>query len=84
MSLHIQCFSLTFFFTHPSTPPTPVEANDRVLHSERIKYDSMRSELDTRVRDLAMTVGQKDMDRLKMTAELENRYEHKLAEQIDR
>ncbi len=31
-----------------------------------------------------MTVEQKDLDRLKMTAELENRYEHKLAEQIDR
>ena len=64
--------------------PSPVEANDRAVHSERLKYDSMRHDLDARVRDLAMTVEQKDMDRLKMTAELENRYEHKLAEQIDR
>ena len=39
---------------------------------------------DGRVRDLAAAVEQKDLDRQKMVAELENRYEHKLAEQVDR
>ena len=37
-----------------------------------------------RIRSLLSTIELKDVDRTKVTSELENRYEHKLAEQMDR
>ena len=37
-----------------------------------------------RVRSLLNTIELKDVDRTKATSDLENRYEHKLAEQMDR
>ena len=37
-----------------------------------------------RVRSLLNTIELKDVDRTKVTSDLENRYEHKLAEQMDR
>ena len=50
-----------------------VEAGDRDLHNERSRSEAIRHELDGRVRDLAALVEQKDLDRQKMIAELENR-----------
>ena len=44
----------------------------------------LQSTFDTRVRELLTVVGEKETEHVKITSELENRYEHKLADQYDR
>ena len=83
-SLKAELYAHHMEIEHADAIRAIVEANDREMLNERNKFDSIRYELDGRVRDLAAAVEQKDLDRQKMVAELENRYEHKLAEQVDR
>jgi exonuclease VII large subunit len=61
-----------------------VETHESTVAEEKQLFDSMRSEYERKVKDLLVSIENKEQDHVKVTSELENRYEHKLAEQLDR
>lgn len=61
-----------------------LEKHQVAINNEKEKFDVMQNRLDNRIRDLLNSIDVKAQEHVKMTAELENRYEHKLAEQLDR
>jgi hypothetical protein len=54
------------------------------LNNERLTFESIKGESDRKVKELLASIQTKDMEHIKFTSELENRYEHKLAEQMER
>lgn len=54
------------------------------MNNEKEKYENMQNKMEVKIRDLVNTLEAKGLDHVRMTAELENRYEHKLADQLDR
>lgn len=61
-----------------------VERHQAAINAEKERFESMQTKMETKVRDLIQSLDTKELDHVKMTAELENRYEHKLADQLDR
>jgi WD40 repeat protein len=57
---------------------------DLTLNEERDRYEQLRGEFDEKVRSLLTTIESKEADSLKVVSDLENRYEHKLSDQLDR
>ena len=68
-SLKAELYSHHMEIEHADAIRAIVEANDREMLNERNKFDSIRYELDARVRDLAAAVEQKDLDRQKMVGD---------------
>jgi WD40 repeat protein len=60
------------------------ERFDRMLQDEKERYEALRLEFDDKVRTLLSTIEAKEADSVKVVSDLENRYEHKLADQLDR
>ena len=60
------------------------EKNDAMMSAEKDRYDSLQAQFDGRVRELLSIISEKESGFVKVNAELENRYEHKLADQYDR
>ena len=56
---------------------------ENIKYEQQDVYTAMHF-VHRRVRSLLNTIELKDVDRTKATSDLENRYEHKLAEQMDR
>lgn len=54
------------------------------MNIEKEKYENMQSKMETKLRELMATLEAKGLEHVRLTAELENRYEHKLADQLDR
>jgi hypothetical protein len=54
------------------------------MNDERDRYESLRKEFDEKVKSLLSTMEMKEADSVKVVNDLENRYEHKLADQLDR
>ena len=59
------------------------ERFDRSLQEEKDRYEALRLEFDEKVKALS-TIEVKEADSVKVVSDLENRYEHKLADQLDR
>ena len=57
---------------------------DETLNEERDRYEQLRTEFDDKVKSLLTTIETKESDSLKVVSDLENRYEHKLSDQLDR
>jgi len=60
------------------------EEFDVTLNEERDRYEQLRTEFDEKVKSLLTTIESKEADSLKVVSDLENRYEHKLSDQLDR
>ena len=60
------------------------EEFDATLNEERDRYEQLRTEFDEKVKSLLTTIESKEADSLKVVSDLENRYEHKLSDQLDR
>eukprot|EP00605_Chrysophyceae_sp_TOSAG23-4_P001800 GSChrysophyteH1.ASY1.ANO1.1990.1 assembled CDS len=60
------------------------ESFDQTLNDERDRYEQLRGEFDEKVKSLLTTIETKETESLKVVADLENRYEHKLSDQLDR
>jgi WD40 repeat protein len=61
-----------------------LDRHESILYEEQIKYETMKQELDAKVAELSEFIDQKDVEYIKRSTELENRYEHKLADQFER
>ena len=61
-----------------------LEKHQAAINQEKERFDSMQTKMENKIRDLIQSLDTKELDHVKMTAELENRYEHKLADQMDR
>lgn len=61
-----------------------LDKHQKEMNYEKERFDNMQTKMETKIRDLIQSVDTKELDHVKMTAELENRYEHKLADQLDR
>eukprot|EP01032_Pedospumella_encystans_P021980 gene21980-24919_t len=61
-----------------------VEAHDIALNKEKDASDNYKAAAEKRISDFANSVEAKDADNQKMRTELENKYEHKLAEALER
>jgi len=71
-------------FAHSEEQRKITEAHDKGLNDEKDKYDSLQRDFDTRVKELLNLQSAKDSEHVKVLSEIENQYEHKLANQIDR
>ena len=58
--------------------------NDLTLANERNKFEKRATDLDKKIKDLTLTIETKEIEGVKLRAEIENRYEHKLADQMER
>ena len=54
------------------------------MNVEKEKFENMQNKMETKIRELMGTLESKGLEHVRLTAELENRYEHKLADQLDR
>ena len=61
-----------------------MDKHNATMNVEKEKFDNMQTKMEIKIRDLNATLEAKGLDHVRMTAELENRYEHKLADQLDR
>jgi hypothetical protein len=61
-----------------------MEQHDVALNREREASDNYKAAAEKRISDFANSVEAKDVDNQKMRTELENKYEHKLAEALER
>jgi uncharacterized phage infection (PIP) family protein YhgE len=60
------------------------ESNDIIVKDEKMRYEHLRVEFDRKVRELLGVVEHKDAEHVKVTSEVENRFEHKIADQMER
>lgn len=60
------------------------ELHDQTLTKEKESFEKQRSTFDKRIRELMATIESKESDHIKVLTELENKYEHKLADQLER
>lgn len=58
--------------------------NDLNLLNERSKFEKRATDLDKKIKDLTLNIETKEIEGVKLRAEIENRYEHKLADQMER
>jgi hypothetical protein len=70
--------------THAEEIKRIVDKNHAVMNNEKEKFENMQSKMESKIRELMSTLEAKGLDHVRLTAELENRYEHKLADQLDR
>ena len=61
-----------------------MEQHEVALSKEKDLYERMQRQYDAKITELLSTIEVKSTDHVKITSELENRYEHKLANQLDR
>lgn len=61
-----------------------LEQHDNALNREKEAGDAYKAAAEKRISDFANSVEAKDADNQKMRTELENKYEHKLAESLER
>jgi hypothetical protein len=61
-----------------------LESHDKDLNCEKDKYELLQHEFDAKLKEMTEIINKKDIDHIKVTSEIENRYEHKLATQLDR
>jgi hypothetical protein len=71
-------------FEHNEALKRITEVHDLTLNREKENYEKQRLQFDKRIRELMITIEQKESDHIKIITELENKYEHKLAEQLER
>ena len=57
---------------------------EKTLSDEKERYEALRLEFDDKVKTLIAAIEEKETDSVKVVNDLENRYEHKLADQLDR
>jgi hypothetical protein len=60
------------------------ETHEVIVRDEKLRYEHLRIEFDKKVRELLGVCEHKDAEHVKVTSELENRYEHKIADQMGR
>lgn len=60
------------------------ETHDYAMKLEKERYDDIFNNFTKRVKELQGTINNLETEQIKVTRELENRYEHKLADQLDR
>jgi len=70
--------------THADEVKRLLDRHNTAMNNEKEKFENMQSKMEAKIRDLMATLESKGLDHVRMTAELENRYEHKLADQLDR
>lgn len=61
-----------------------IEQHDVAINREREVFENYKGAAEKRISDFANSVEAKDADNQKMRTELENKYEHKLAESLER
>ncbi len=61
-----------------------LEKHHQAINLEKEKYENMQNKMETKIREVMATLESKGLEHVRLTAELENRYEHKLADQLDR
>jgi hypothetical protein len=69
---------------HAETLKLINDQHDLALNREKEAFDHYKSAAERRISDFANSVEAKDVDNQKMRTELENKYEHKLAESLER
>ena len=69
---------------HAENMKNIVENHDMALNKEREAFDNYKSSSEKRIADFISNVEAKDADNQKIRSELENKYEHKLAESLER
>lgn len=63
---------------------TVVDKHENLFATEKAKAERERNMLETKIRDLYIKIENAETEQVKIRAEVENRYEHRLAEQLDR
>lgn len=63
---------------------TVVDKHENFFANEKSKFEKERSTLEGKIRDLFIKIENAETEQVKIRAEVENRYEHRLAEQLDR
>lgn len=61
-----------------------IDMQEITLANEKAKFEKHKTDLEKRIKDLLYNSEIKELDHAKVKAEIENRYEHKLADQLDR
>jgi hypothetical protein len=61
-----------------------IDMQEITLVNEKTKFEKHKTDLDKRIKELLINNEIKELDHAKVKAEIENRYEHKLADQLDR
>ena len=69
---------------HTETLKKMVEMHDAAINREKEQFEKHRSQFEKRFSDLVASVEAKEADNQKIRSELENKYEHKLADQLER
>jgi hypothetical protein len=60
------------------------DAHESALQKERDVFERQRNNYESRIRDLMASIESKDADHAKIVTQMENQYEHRLADQIMR
>eukprot|EP01038_Epipyxis_sp_PR26KG_P006221 gene6221-8573_t len=60
------------------------EQHELFVSKEKENFDKQRVAFDKRIRELMSGIEQKESDHVKIITEIENKYEHKLADQLER
>lgn len=61
-----------------------VESHHVSINLEKDRYESLQASMDSKITVLRDTIKSNEQDHIKTAAEIENRYEHKLADQFER
>ena len=61
-----------------------VESHHMAINAEKDRYETLQSSMDNKIIALKDTIRTNEQDHIKTAAEIENRYEHKLADQFER
>jgi hypothetical protein len=55
-----------------------------IFRDEKLAFKEMKLELERKITELGRAMTAKETEHVRVTTELENRYEHKLADQMER
>lgn len=69
---------------HNDTIKKMTEVHDATITKEKDNFEKQRIAFDRRIRELMAAIEAKETDHIKVITELENKYEHKLADQLER
>jgi hypothetical protein len=61
-----------------------VESHHAAINSEKDRYEGLQGSMDSKIANLRDSIKSNEQDHIKTAAEIENRYEHKLADQFER
>lgn len=61
-----------------------IEGHHQGINAEKDRYEALQSSMDGKLAALRDTIKTNEQDHIKTAAEIENRYEHKLADQFER